>query len=103
MRELYGENTKKLGFLDMTVTEINHISALKSGMNTAVELVVTEVRWGSSAHCAGVENGDIICEVEGKPVTTLDDLKQSVCVPGASVTLLFRRVGTWRFMTLPVS
>lgn len=103
MRELHKE-VDTLGFLDMTITEINHISALKSGMNTAAELVVTGVRLGSSAHCAGVENGDIISEVNGKPVITLEDLENSLVAhePGAPIRLLFRRVGMWRFTTLPV-
>jgi len=105
MRGIHEEKPATLVFLDMTVTGINHISALKSGMETALGLIVIAVRWGSSAHFVGVETGDIISEVNGKPVITLEDLENSLAAhePGEPIRLLFRRIGTWRFTTLPVA
>ena len=105
MREIHEEKPATLVFLDMTVTEINHISALKTGMETTVGLIVIAVRCGSSSHFAGVEAGNIIIEVNGKPVITLKDLENSLAAhePGEPIELLFQRVGERIFITLPVA
>ena len=39
-------------------------------------LVVTNVRGGSAAERAGIKLRDIVCQVEGKDITILDDLKE---------------------------
>jgi len=104
-REIGEEEPATFVFLDMTITGIDQVSALKSGMETVTGLIVTAVRWGSPAHFAGVETGDIISEIDGDSVITLKDLEHSLAArePGAPIKVLFRRIGTWRFTTLPVA
>ena len=41
-------------------------------------LVVTNVRGGSAAERAGIRARDIVCKVEGKDISTLDDLKDNI-------------------------
>lgn len=98
------ELSAKLDFLDMTVTEIDHRSALKCGIETVDGLIVIAVRRGSAAHLAGVVIGDIISEANLKPVITLKDLEDSLTShePQTSIRLLFRCIGMWRSISLPV-
>ncbi len=104
MWEEYEEIPAKLDLLDMTVTEIDHITALKYGIETVAGLFVLAVRRGSAAHLAGVVIGDIITEVNLKPVITLKDLEYSLAAhePRTPIRLMFRRVGIWRILSLPV-
>jgi S1-C subfamily serine protease len=95
-------NPAKFDVLGMSVTEIDHISALRSGMEMAAGLIVMAVRWGGAADLAGVETGDIISEVDGKATRTLKDLEDLLAAhePQMPVRLLFRRVGTWRYLAI---
>jgi S1-C subfamily serine protease len=89
--------------LGMAVTEINHIAALRSGMEMTAGLIVMAVRWGGAADLAGVATGDIISEMDGKATRTLKDLEYLMAAhePQAPFGILFRRVGTWRYLTIP--
>jgi S1-C subfamily serine protease len=89
--------------LGMAVTEINHIAALRSRMEMTAGLIVMAVRWGGAAELAGVETGDIISKMDGKATTTLKDLEDLMAAhePQEPFWLLFRRVGTWRFLSIP--
>jgi S1-C subfamily serine protease len=93
----------KLDILGMAVTEIDHVSALRSGMESVAGIIVMAVRWGGAADLAGVATGDIISEVDGRPTRTLRDLVDTVAAHEAQtpLRLLFRRVGTWRYLALP--
>ncbi|KAB0670204.1 PDZ domain-containing protein [Oryzomonas sagensis] len=93
----------KLDILGMAVTEIDHVSALRSGMELVAGIIVMAVRWGGAADLAGVATGDIISEVDGKPTRTIKDLKDTLAAHEAQtpIRLLFRRVGAWRYLALP--
>ncbi|GFE62773.1 PDZ domain-containing protein [Geobacter sp. AOG2] len=93
----------KCDVLGMAVTEIDQVSALRSGMEMAAGLIVTAVRWGSAADLAGVASGDIISEVDGSPTRSLKDLKKLLAAhdPQTPFRLLFLRIGTWRYFTIP--
>ena len=92
-----------LDVFGMEVTEIDRGLALQSEMELVAGLYVKKVRWGGVAYQAGVATGDIISEVDGNPVRTLNDLK--ICLSAHEVMnpvgFLFRRVGEWRFMAFP--
>lgn len=94
----------KLDVLGMAITEIDQLSALESGMEMSAGLIVMGVNRGCAAHLAGVENGDIIFEVDSKPIRTLKDLKNQLAAhePQEPIGLLFRRIGAWRYLALPV-
>jgi len=103
MAGMQRKSPAKFGVLGMSVTEIDHVSALRSGMEMAAGLIVVAVRWGGAADLAGVTTGDIITEVDGKAIRTLKDLEELLAVHESHmpVRLLFRRVGTWRYLTIP--
>ena len=92
-----------LDVLGMEVAEIDHVPALRSGMEMVAGLVVKMISWGGVADQAGVATGDIISEVNGIPVRTLSDLKISLAEHNGRepVRFLFRRVGTTRYLALP--
>jgi len=96
-------NPAKFDVLGMSVTEIDYVSALRSGMEVPAGLIVVAVRWGGSADLAGVTTGDVVSEVDGKAVRTLKDLEALLAAhePQTPFRLLFRRVGTWRYLTMP--
>jgi len=103
MLGIQGKGPAKFDVLGMAVTEIDPVSALQSGMETAAGLIVMAVRWGGSADLAGVATGDIISEVDGKAARTLGDLEDLLAAhePQTPFRLLFRRVGTWRYLAIP--
>ena len=89
--------------LGMAITEIDQVSAVRSGMGPTAGLIVTAVRWGGAADLAGVTSGDIISEVDGRATRTLKELKQVLAAhePLMPFRFLFRRVGTWRYLAIP--
>lgn len=100
---VHERNPVKLDLLGMAVTEIDHASAVRSGMETPAGLIVVAVRWGGAADLAGVATGDIISELDGKATRTLGDLEDALAEHQAQtpVRVLFRRVGTWRYLAIP--
>jgi len=92
-----------LEVLGMIVTRIDRASAVRSGMELAMGLIVMTVRLGGMADMAGVATGDIICEVNGCPVTDLFELKKLLMElnPQEPIRMLFRRVGAWRYLAFP--
>ena len=68
---------------------------LASGTATGEVLVVDSIPAGSPAAAAGVRVGDRIAELDGRKISTLDDLQQSVSThrPGDVVSLVVERAG----------
>ncbi|WP_168205877.1 PDZ domain-containing protein [Geobacter sp. FeAm09] len=93
----------RLDIMGMAVTEIDQVSALRSGMELVTGIIVMAVRWGGPADLAGVTTGDIISEVDGRPTRTIRELTETLAAHEARtpIRLLFRRVGTWRYLALP--
>lgn len=102
MLEVCESNPAKLDILGMSVTETDHLPALRSGMEMT-GLIVIAVRMGCAADLAGVEIGDILFEVDRKPTSTLKDLEDFLVahLPQIPISLLFRRgVMGVRFLAL---
>jgi serine protease Do len=55
-------------------------------------VVVTEVEAGSAADEAGIQSGDVILEINRKPVHNLDDFRKQVGALGKDDTVLLRIV-----------
>jgi serine protease Do len=70
------------------------------GRDSAVE--VTEVVAGTPAHHAGVRPGDLVVELDGRPVETVDDLQRMMTpeVIGATLALGILRDGGERSLTV---
>ncbi len=99
------ETTQRLQLdaMDMVVSEIDHVPALRSGMELVTGLIVKRVECGGVADQAGVATGDIISEVNGIPVRTLNDLELilEARTGNEPFRFLFRRVGAWRYLAMP--
>lgn len=93
------EGVKKFG---LTVQAITPDLAERYGLDTARGVVVVDVEPGSKAYWGGVEEGDVILEVNRQPVNTIDDWNQ--IVSGLSededVLLTVLREGRTRFLLL---
>lgn len=89
--------------MDMVVAEIEDVPALRSGMELVSGIIVRSVRWGGVADQVGVAAGDVISEVNGIPVRTLNDLERilEAHTGDEPFRFLFRRVGAWRYLALP--
>src|SRR5512133_1844190 len=92
-----------LDVMDMVVTEIDNVPALRSGMELVSGLIVKRVGCGGVADLTGVAPGDIISEVNGIPVRTLHDLELilEARTGNEPFRFLFRRVDAWRYLALP--
>lgn len=71
-----GETKGSLGF---DVAELTPTLAQKYNLSPKAKgVVVTSVQPGSGAERAGLQPGDLITKVEGKPITSLSDFKSAV-------------------------
>lgn len=88
----------------MVVTSIDNLSAVLTGMELVAGLIVKSVRFGSLAELAGIASGDIVCEIDGIPVTEILELKSVLSKhdPSSPAGILLRRVGGWCCSTLPL-
>lgn len=91
-----------LDFLGMIITEVDHASAIRCGMGMAEGLVIMVVGWGGAADRAGVEAGDIITAVDGKPTATLKGVEDCLSAhqPRTPITFMLRRAGALRLVTV---
>ncbi len=81
---------KDLGF---TVQELTTNLARRYGLETREGLIITQVKRYSEADRKGLTVGDIIIEVNRRPVTNVEDLEKIVdkVESGAAIILLIRR------------
>jgi serine protease Do len=72
----------------------------KYGIESGTGLVVTDVAGSSPAQAAGVREGDLLLEVNGKKVSDLKQLDDSVKKSSNSIALLIERDGRTFFVSL---
>lgn len=103
MRAVQETSSAMLDFLGMIVTAVDRSSAIRSGMDMAEGLIVMVVGWGGAAATAGVETGDIIAGMDGKPTRTLQDIEERLAghQPRTPLAFLLRRAGEWRYVAIP--
>ncbi len=93
------EGVKKFG---LTVQAITPELAERYGLDTTRGVVVVAVEPGSKAYWGGVEEGDVILEVNREPIRSIDDWNRIVAqIPeGEDVLLTVLREGRTRFLLL---
>lgn len=90
------------GELGMTVQRLTPQIAESLGLEKADGVVVTAVEPGSAADEAGIRRGDVIVEVDRKPIRSLDEYKKSIAGirKGKGVLFLVRRGESTLFLAL---
>nr|HID58714.1 DegQ family serine endoprotease [Desulfobacterales bacterium] len=83
--------------LGMSVSELTPEIANKFGVSETEGVIVTRVEPEGQADTAGVQKGDIIKEINRKPVRTLEDYRMGLekIKKGDSVNLLIKRRGVY--------
>jgi serine protease Do len=81
------------GGLGLAVQPVTASMAAELGLERAEGLVVTSVKPGSAANEAGLQRGDVIAEINRRPVRNLSDYNRAVekTEKGKSVLFLVRR------------
>jgi len=99
-----GESTAPTGVLsDLDVRELNEELAARYGIKTTERgVVVVRVKPGSTADEMGVREGDIILEVNRKPVSSIKSYERAVSglAKDQAVLLLLKRKGQTLYLTL---
>jgi serine protease Do len=90
------------GELGMTVQRLTPQIAESLGLEKAEGVVVSAVDPGSAADEAGIRRGDVILEVDRKPIRNIDEYKKSLAGvrKGKGVLLLVRRGESTLFLAL---
>ena len=90
------------GELGMTVQRLTPQIAESLGLERAEGVVVSAVDPGSVADEAGIRRGDVILEVDRKPIRNIDEYKKSLAGirKGKGVLLLVRRGESTLFLAL---
>lgn len=83
----------KRGFLGVSIRGIDGKLATKYDLDDVEGVLVADVNINSAAAAAGIEQGDIILEVEGVKVNSAPELQERISLhrPGAKVSLLIKR------------
>jgi serine protease Do len=90
------------GELGMTVQKLTPQMAESLGLDRAEGVVVSAVDPGSAADEAGIRMGDVILEIDRKPIRSLDEYKKAVAGArkGKGVLFLVRRGESTLFLAL---
>jgi serine protease Do len=90
------------GELGMTVQRLTPQIAESLGLDKADGVVVTAVEPGGTADEAGIRRGDVIMEVDRKPIRNLDEYKKAVAGirKGKGILFLVRRGESTLFLAL---
>jgi serine protease Do len=92
------------GSLGLSVQSLTPAVARELGIDQARGVLVREVQDGSRAEAAGLRAGDVITEVDRRPVASAGDLRRAVerHAKGAPLLLLVHRETASLFLTLDV-
>ena len=95
-------SAKEKGELGLTVQKVTPEMADNLKLGRAQGVVITEVEPGSPADEAGLQQGDVIIEVDRKPVRDVAEFRKSVSgiKKGQRVLFLVRREGNSLFVAL---
>lgn len=90
------------GELGMTVQRLTPQIAESLGLEKADGVVVAGLEPGGAADDAGIRRGDVIVEIDRKPIRSLDDYKKSIAGmrKGKGVLFLVRRGDSTLFLAL---
>ena len=98
MNEILKNGHVTRAYLGIYPQDVTPAMAKAFGEKQSEGIVVGDVSPGSPAHAAGIQRGDIILDVNGKPVASSNQLRMSISMmqPGTEVTLKFLRDGDLR-------
>ena len=98
-------STKEKGELGLTVQQVTPQIAESLGLERAEGVVISAVEPGSPADEAGLRRGDVVLEVDRKPVRKLADYKKALAEvkKGKGVLFLVRRGESTLFLALKPS
>jgi serine protease Do len=90
------------GELGMTVQRLTPQIAESLGLDKAEGVVVSAVEPGSAADEAGIRRGDVILEIDRKPIRSVDEYKKSIAGirKGKGILFLVRRGDSTLFLAL---
>jgi serine protease Do len=91
--------------LGLKVQPVTAEIARELSLGTAQGVVVTSVESGSAAERAGIRRGDVIREVERKPIKTVADFERATATPPADrpLTVRLERDGASLYVALPAA
>jgi len=83
------------GWLGVVIQDVNEDLAKSFGLENAKGALVSEVSDNSPAKDAGIQQGDVIIEVEGKTITDVSNLRNMVAMiqPGTKIPVVVIRDG----------
>ncbi|MBW2290923.1 MAG: Do family serine endopeptidase [Deltaproteobacteria bacterium] len=94
------EDSTTLGAFGLDAQELTPDLAAQLGLEDDKGLIVTRVATGRAADDAGLRRGDVILEVEGDGVDSVDDLESALEKAGKGAILLVRRDRATLFVPL---
>ena len=90
--------------LGMDVEELTGNLARRLGYSGEKGVVVTDVKFGGLAQLAGIKRGDLIQEIRGEEIRSIDDYRQALgkIKKGESILFLVRRGENTLFVAIKV-
>lgn len=88
--------------LGISVTDLTRELAATYRLKENSGVIVIEVKIDGLAQAAGIQRGDLIREINGKPVTTVAEYEKEVAAvqKGDTIRMLLRRGGSNRFVAM---
>jgi C-terminal processing protease CtpA/Prc len=94
------EDSKTFGAFGLDTQQLTPDLAAQLGLDEVNGLIVTRVVTGSPAEGAGLRRGDLILEVEGNGVDSVEELDRALEEAGDGAILLVRRERATLFVPL---
>jgi serine protease Do len=96
--------TKPPDTLGMSISDLNRELAAKMGLEESRGVVVTDVKPGSIAEEAGIAGGDIVREINGVKIATVEEYEKAVAgrKKGGVLRLLLKRGASSLYVALKV-
>ena len=100
MEQLIEHGEVRRGLLGVNIKDLDRVTAEALGMDKTQGVLIDGVRPGGAADKAGVKQGDVVLEVDGKLVRNTVELKSQIgeTSPGTRVDLLVVREGQEKHM-----
>ncbi len=95
MDQLINNGSVTRGFIGVSLQQVNNDLAQSFGLDRAEGALISDISKGSPAEKAGLKQGDVIMEFDGKKITGIGALKNAVSlmVPGSKMQLSILRNG----------
>jgi serine protease Do len=104
MRQLLKDGRVHRGYLGVQMQELEPDVAVKLGVAAAGGVLVSRVNDDTPASKAGIQDGDVITSVGGKPVKEMRELQRAIAAvtPGSSVDMAIIRDGKPKTLSVTV-